>query len=150
MKRIVKATEPDLPEWVRMGIQLWHECSETELKATFQHILQSERDELFLYRLDEEYAGFIHVSVRNDYVNGSTSTPTGYIEGIYVKPEYRKRHIGKELVKAGESWASERGCRQIGSDVLIGNTMSYEFHRRTGFREVERVICFIKNIAQEM
>ena len=33
--------------------------------------------------------GFAQCTLRNDYVEGSSSSPVGYLEGIYVKDEYR-------------------------------------------------------------
>ncbi len=146
MKNTVKATEANLNDWVKMGVQLWPDNTEDELKEVFLDILKSDKEEGLLYYLDNEYVGFINVSIRSDYVSGSTSSPVGYVEGIYVKPEYRNRSIARELVRAGELWASDRGCKQMGSDILIDNNTSYDFHKKVGFEEVERVICFIKDI----
>lgn len=146
MKNIVKVTGATLHDWVKMGIQLWPDCTEDELKDIFQSILESNKEEGFLYYLNNKYVGFINVSIRSDYVNGSESSPVGYIEGIYVKPEYRNRNIARKLVRAGEIWANSRGCMQMASDILIDNNASYDFHKKVGFDEAERVICFIKDI----
>lgn len=146
MKNIVKATETNLNDWVKMGIQLWPHCTDEELRTIFLDILRSDKEEGLLYYLDNEYVGFINVSIRSDYVSGSTSSPVGYVEGIYVKPEYRNRSIARELVRAGELWSSNRGCKEMGSDALIDNMISYDFHKKVGFDEVERVVCFIKDI----
>lgn len=143
---IVVATESTLTDWVKMGVQLWPDNTEDELKEVFLDILKSDKERGLLYYLDNEYIGFINVSIRSDYVNGSTSSPVGYVEGIYVKPGYRNRGIARELVRAGELWASNRGCKQMASDILIDNNISYDFHKKVGFDEVERVICFIKDI----
>lgn len=145
-KCIQKANKAILNDWVKMGIQLWPDYLENELKDIFLGILGSDKEECFLYYLDNEYVGFINVSTRNDYVNGSESSPVGYVEGIYVKPEHRNRNIARKLVRAGELWASGRGCKQMASDILIDNNISYDFHKKVGFNEVERVICFIKDI----
>lgn len=89
---------------------------------------------------------FIHISVRSDYVEGSKDSPTGFIEGIYVKPEYRKKGISKNLIEKGESWLKTKGCSQIGSDIEQSNDTSYHFHKNVGFKEVNRLIAFIKEI----
>lgn len=146
MKNIVKVTGATLNDWVKMGIQLWPDCTEDELKDIFQSVLESNKEEGFLYYLNNKYVGFINVSIRSDYVNGSESSPVGYIEGIYVKPEYRNRNIARKLVRAGEIWANSRGCMQMASDILIDNNVSYDFHKKVGFDEAERVVCFIKDI----
>ena len=84
--------------------------------------------------------------IRVDYVEGSESSPTGYVEGIYVKELYRRQGIAKRLLEQGEAWALSRGCTQMGSDIEADNGGSYEFHTKAGFQEANRLICFIKDI----
>ncbi len=38
--------------------------------------------------------------MRTDYVEGTESSPVGYLEGIFVKEEYRKNGYAKELLFA--------------------------------------------------
>ena len=49
----------------------------------------------FLYSHNEKYVGFLSLSIRTDYVEGTFSSPVGYVEGIYVLPEYRNKGIAK-------------------------------------------------------
>lgn len=88
----------------------------------------------------------MNLSLRHDYVPGVTQSPVAYIEGIYVKENYRKQGIGKALIQYAEQWAIEQGCTQLASDALLENTERYEFHTHIGFEEVERVVCFIKPV----
>ncbi|MEL7226622.1 MAG: GNAT family N-acetyltransferase, partial [Cyanobacteria bacterium J06576_12] len=67
-------------------------------------------------------------------------------DAFYVAPSARKLGIGKALIKQAETWAIKNGCTQLASDVLIENTESCQFHTQVGFAEVERVVCFIKNV----
>lgn len=90
--------------------------------------------------------GFINLSIRVDYVEGSNSTPVGYVEGIYVMDGYRKQGIATKLLKQGEVWAKDHGCTQMASDIEIPNAISYDFHLSVGFQEANRIICFIKDI----
>ena len=94
----------------------------------------------------DEYIGFINLSIRIDYVEGSNSSPVAYVEGIYVKPEYRNKGIAKSLIANGEEWARFKGCTQMGSDIEMDNDISYKFHQKIGFDEANRIICFIKDI----
>jgi aminoglycoside 6'-N-acetyltransferase I len=93
--------------------------------------------------------GVAHVALRSDYVNGIELGGTfGYLEAVYVKPEYRKNGIAAALVKLCEDWARARGCREFASDCLLDNTDSYLFHLRIGFTETERCIFFRKEIPE--
>ena len=143
---IVEVREEHLEQWKRLGVMLWPGHSFAELRESFLQILRSPKETAFLCRVGQDYAGFINVSIRVDYVEGSESSPTGYVEGIYVKELYRRQGIAKRLLEQGEAWALSRGCTQMGSDIEADNGGSYEFHTKAGFQEANRLICFIKDI----
>ncbi|MDI9484304.1 MAG: GNAT family N-acetyltransferase [Bacillota bacterium] len=143
---IVEVREEHLEQWTRLGVMLWPGHSFAELRESFLQILRSPKETAFLCRVGQDYAGFINVSIRVDYVEGSESSPTGYVEGIYVKELYRRQGIAKRLLEQGEAWALSRGCTQMGSDIEADNGGSYEFHTKAGFQEANRLICFIKDI----
>ncbi|HEY9823265.1 MAG TPA: GNAT family N-acetyltransferase, partial [Candidatus Sericytochromatia bacterium] len=44
-----------------------------------------------------------------------------------------------------EQWAREQGCIELALDALLDNPASHEFYTKVGFREVERVVFFIKS-----
>lgn len=146
--KIVKITQDDFQEWLDLALKLWSDASAEEMQVSLINILQSSREEGFLIRDDDETAiAFMNLSLRYDYVPGATQTPVAYVEGIYVKEEYRKQGVGAYLIQYAEQWALEQGCLELASDALIENTDSYEFHTKIGFQEVERVVTFIKQIA---
>ncbi|GKX67306.1 aminoglycoside 6'-N-acetyltransferase [Inconstantimicrobium mannanitabidum] len=145
MNNIIKVESENLETLIKLSLELWphhiYEEIEEEYKA-----LNSANNAFFLFKEDNMYIGFIHVSLRHDYVEGSNSSPVGYVEGIYVKEEYRGKGIAKSLVKSGEEWAATKGCTEMASDIEAQNHVSYDFHKSIGFKEVNRIICFIKDI----
>lgn len=144
--QIRKLGTEQIRDVVFMALDLWKEASYHDLNELFQKLTESKSDAVFIYQIENENVGFVHLSIRNDYVEGSNSSPVGYVEGVYVKPDFRARKIAKELVKSGEQWAKEKGCSQIGSDIEYDNHVSYKFHQKIGFKEANRLICFIKDI----
>ena len=90
--------------------------------------------------------GFCEVSLRRDYVEGTEGGTVGYIEGVFVLPEYRGRHIAKELIKLSENWAKEKGCDEFASDCELDNAQSLQLHLKTGFKEAGRNIHFVKKL----
>ncbi len=44
------------------------------------------------------------------------------------------------------TWAKEQGCKEFASDVELSNIVSQEVHEKMGFKEVNRVVCYIKEI----
>ena len=89
-------------------------------------------------------AGFAQCQLRHDYVEGTETSPVGYLEGIYVRVPFRGRGTARGLLSACEDWAAERGCGEFASDCELGNTGSVAFHSRAGFAEANRVVCFVK------
>lgn len=125
--------------WAELCAELWphHEIGEflSERKAGgYQHE--------YLYLVDERPIAFISLSLRHDYVEGTSSRPVGYIEGIYVRQEHRKMGIARELVAFARRWSAERGCAELASDCLLENEVSRAFHRRVGFQEANVIVCF--------
>lgn len=125
--------------WAEMCIEVYQEGSiEMYLKERKAGKLPYE----FVYCADDDYVGMLSLSIRNDYVQGTSTSPVAYVEGIYVKPAYRNKGIAKQLVEFSKCWALERGCSELASDCVIDNLDSYEFHKSVGFEEAGRVICF--------
>lgn len=93
---------------------------------------------------DGSLVGFVEASIRSDYVPGTTTSPVGYLEGLYVTPPYRRGGTARALVNAAEQWALERGCREMASDVDLNNVVSQSTHTALGYRESERVIFYRK------
>jgi aminoglycoside 6'-N-acetyltransferase I len=85
--------------------------------------------------------GFLEVGLR-DYAEGCLTSPVGYLEGIYVRAEWRRRGVGRGLVRAGEEWARTVGCTEMASDRELINDESGAFHSSVGYSEVERIVCY--------
>ena len=88
--------------------------------------------------------GFAQCQLRYDYVEGTKTTPVGYLEGIFIKDGYRNKGYAKELLLECEAWAKYNGCQEFASDCEIDNINSLHFHKAMNFTEANRIICFIK------
>ena len=138
----------DLPECLAMACDLWPNEQKEDLEKHFRDILASESWKTILCRNDNQEAiAFINLSIRQDYVEGKNSEkPVGYIEGIYVKPMYRKQGIARELARLGEEWSRERGSEEYASDTEMENLESQKFHRHIGFTGEQAIVHFIKKL----
>lgn len=144
---VLGVRETDFGEWLAMAAELWPDHTKVELDETLRDVVTSPLQTAFIAVDDVGApAGFAIISIRHDYVEGSNSSPVGYVEGIYVRAAYRRGGIGGMLLRAGEEWAREQGCSQMGSDADIDNTLSHSFHRDAGFTEAGRAVHFIKEL----
>ena len=139
------ASKKDITALVEMGLLLWPKESKAGLEKEFSKYLKQKNQKIIICFDKKEYAGFIHTSIRKEYVEGAKTSPVGYIEGIFVYEKYRKKGIAKELVKLGEIWAKGKGCKEMGSDTETENKKSIAFHTSLGFSS-EEVVIFIKKI----
>ena len=143
---IVIADSTILKEWTDLAILLFPHSTFDEELDLHKKILASDNEVGLLYQKDNLHVGFMHLSIRNDYVNGTDTSPVAFIEAIYVLPEYRNQGIGKEFIEYAEQFARQKGVSQLASDCFIDNHLSENFHKSCGFMEKERVICFVKDV----
>src|SRR4029453_18419193 len=78
---------------------------------------------------------FVEASKRVDYVNGTSSSPVAFVEGVYVEPAARDRGVARALVSAVEDWAEAEGCAELASDSPLENLAAPPFPRAFGFGE---------------
>lgn len=138
----------DARGWLELRRALWPEGSDAEHRAEMAFECRSpERFAAFVaYDDSGRAAGLVEVSLRHDYVNGTTTSPVGFLEGLYVVPAARRRGTARALVRGALDWAREKGCRELASDALLENEASHALHRALGFLETERVVYFRKPI----
>ncbi|MDD5639297.1 MAG: GNAT family N-acetyltransferase [Candidatus Pacebacteria bacterium] len=142
-----KLTKKDFEECLTMGVILYKKYSREELWGEFYKALRSRKNAIiYICKDKEKLVGFIKLSLRNDYVEGSNSSPVGYVEGIYIDPNYRGLGLGRKLFKFGEKWSFERGCNEYAADSNFPEKESQKILSRIGFKEVNRIICYLKKI----
>lgn len=138
----------EIDEWSALRIELWADGTLDEHRAEATIALdEPTRLVAFLARdADGRAVGFAEASVRSDYVNGCSTSPVGFLEGLYVREDARRRGVARGLVVAVERWARNRGCIELASDALLVNAPSQKVHRAIGFTETERVVFFRKSL----
>jgi aminoglycoside 6'-N-acetyltransferase I len=90
--------------------------------------------------------GFLEAGLRSHADGCDPARPTGYIEGWFVREEFRNRGVGRDLMRAAEEWALSQGCSEMASDALIDNTVSQRAHEALGFEVVDRCVHFRKRL----
>ena len=140
---IRKAEFSDLPVLTGLALKLWPDHDREEMYEELSSIVAKPDAAFFLA---ENASGFAQCQLRYDYVEGTESSPVGYLEGIYVEEGCRRQGLARALLAACENWARERGCREFASDCELTNTQSLRFHLSLGFEEANRIICFTKKL----
>lgn len=141
---VKKAGNNDLETLANLAVLMWQSNSVNELISEFSEMMSDGKSKFFLKYENDEPIGFAQCRLRYDYVEGTKTTPVGYLEGIFVKEGYRGRGYAKELLAECEAWAKENGCSEFASDCEIDNMDSFAFHKAMNFTEANRIICFTK------
>ena len=146
--KVERVTPATIDDWATLRVALWPHGSFDDMRREALALLDKKPAAVaFLLRAEAgAVLGFAEATVRADYVNGCSTSPVGFLEGIYVRPEGRRKGGARLLCHAVEAWARGQGCHELASDTEIENGTSQLMHEALGFAESERVVCYHKRI----
>lgn len=141
-----KAEKNELETLAKLSVHMWNSHSINELINKFSETISKGSAQFFLKYENDVPVGFAQCQLRYDYVEGTETTPVGYLEGIFIKERYRNKGYARDLLAACETWAKDNGCQEFASDCEIDNIGSFNFHKAMNFIEANRIICFTKKL----
>ena len=128
--------------WLALRLALWPGVSEAGQLSGMTDALARGHYVRLALTAGGSAVGFVEASKRVDYVNGTSSSPVAFLEGLYVVPGSRRQGVARVLVESVMKWASAEGCSELASDSLLDNSAAHAAHRSLGFEETERVVYF--------
>ena len=146
---IERCTSERFEDWVRLRQALWPDDTLEDHRRYAASTLDRP-DETVAYLARDEcgsVVAFAEATLRRDYVNGCSTSPVGFLEGLYVQAPYRGRGLARLLCRTLERWATDLGCAEFASDVLLHNEAGQTAHEALGFEETERVVYYVKRLA---
>ncbi|MCM1386079.1 MAG: GNAT family N-acetyltransferase [Bacillus sp. (in: Bacteria)] len=99
------ASKDDVGIIANLAAFMWNADSVEELTDGILEILSKEDARIFLQYENDIPIGFAQCQLRHDYVEGTKTTPVGYLEGIFIMENYRSKGYAKELLNECEIWA---------------------------------------------
>ena len=114
---IRKATIDEALCVAKLAIQMWEENTLEGLTEELAEIIAKPESVVFLLCDGEDVIGFAQCQLRHDYVEGTDSSPVGYLEGIFV--EEGNRQELHEVIR-NHSMAAGRRVKEEGleNDLL--------------------------------
>ena len=143
---IRKASFEEAVSAAALAIRMWEDNTLEGLAASFRDLIADPEATVYLLYENNKPVAFAQCQLRHDYVEGTETSPVGYLEGIYVDEACRGKGYARMLLCACEGWAKEQGCTEFASDCELENEGSLAFHLAMGFEEMNRVICFAKRL----
>ena len=120
MKALIeRVTGATVAEWIALRVELWPHEAKAELERQGRELLTREQPAVAFLLRDEAGAAIAmaEATIRRDYVNGCSTSPVAFLEGIYVRPAWRRQGAARLLCQAVEAWGREQGCREFASDA---------------------------------
>jgi aminoglycoside 6'-N-acetyltransferase I len=115
---IRRVTPADARVWTAMRCSLWPDGvadHEAEIASFFAGNLL-EPIAVFVAEIpDRGIGGFAELSIRTD-IAGLAGERTGYVEGLFVRPDVRQQGVATKLLKTSRNWARQQKCTAFASD----------------------------------
>ena len=94
---IKQANLNDVLDVARLALVLWPHHSMHAMALKISETIQENKGAYFLALDKNETIGFAQVNLRHDYVEGTHSSPVGYLEGIFDDENYRHQGCAKQI-----------------------------------------------------
>ena len=120
---------------------LGYDCS-CEFVSTRISNLDKGREKVFVAEVNGIVAGYIHAEKHQTLY----FEPMINILGLAVSSEFRRRGIGRMLLKRAEHWANEVGIHKIRLNSGASRKEAHLFYRAMGYNNEKGQIRFIKDI----
>ena len=133
---------PSDVKWLSLRVLLWPCASEAEHLRDMDNVATRGHFVRLALLANGSAVGLVEAAKRVDYVNGTSSSPVAFLEGLYVEPTSRRRGVARALVAAVERWAAAERCTELASDSPLENVAAHAAHLALGFEETERVVYF--------
>lgn len=118
-----------------------YDCS-CEFVSTRISNLDKGREKVFVAEVNGIVAGYIHAEKYQTLY----FEPMINILGLAVSSEFRRRGIGRMLLKRAEHWANEVGIHKIRLNSGASRKEAHLFYRAMGYNNEKGQIRFIKDI----
>ena len=139
--QIARPKSPEDRDWLSLRSKLWPGLDAEHLRYMGDALARGHCVRLAIAATGAAI-GFVEASKRVDYVNGTSTSPVAFLEGLYVEPASRRKGVARALIAEVLRWAQAEGCSELASDSPLENVAAHAAHRARGFEEMERVVYF--------
>lgn len=108
----------DAQAWEKLRCDLWPEGvadHAPEIASFLAGTLNEPSAVLVAENSDGEIIAIAELSIRTD-IPTLAGSPVGYVEGLYVMPDARRRGVARSLLRASRDWAREQRCTGFAGD----------------------------------
>jgi diamine N-acetyltransferase len=109
--------------------------------AEVDRILAAPDELLRIAEHDGETVGLVHALLYDTPpIPAMTPARRAHVDSLVVRPEARRRGIGRQLMAEVQAWAEAKGATEIVLTVWAGNQAAEAFYLGLGFAAVNQVL----------
>lgn len=133
-------------DWFELRDLLWPNHDPMELKKEMLEIEEKADQMPVFFAYDQEVmCGFMECSLKEE-APGCHSNRILYIEGWYVRDNYRQKGVGRKLFEHASQWGKSHGCIEMASDTNENYPISPIAHKKIGFLESSIPFYYYKKL----
>lgn len=103
----------------------------THLRVTVEQFFSHDTPLWWVTDEQQSRIGCVWLGIAIDQSSGKRHA---HIFLLYVKPEHRRQGIARALMQVAETWAKNRGDRQIGLQVFTNNQPAVNLYKALGYQ----------------
>ena len=132
------ATRDNACEVANLAIQMWEDNSIEGLTEEFIELIEKEDAQIFIKFVQDKAVGFAQCQLRYDYVEGTESSPVGYLEGIFLEKEYRGKGYATECLNYAKRIAQNENAYKM--MLLTGSKKesTLNFYKNAGYNSTDK------------
>lgn len=130
----------DAEDVVRLTVELGYQADAASVARRLSRILSRDDQQFFVADAGGRAIEWVHVIVA-EYVE---LDPFVVIGGLVVDRAYRRKGIGRVLMRHAEDWAKESGCSIVRLWSTISRTGAHAFYQELGYARVKTQHSFAK------
>lgn len=135
---IKRAGIEDAEALADLAIQMWSDHAPEDLEAEFRRLAMNDEAACFIKYVDEKPIAFAQCGLRHDYVEGTDSSPVGYLEGLFVSEGYRNKALPRSSCQNARDGQRKKAAANLPATASLimrtasGSTFPWDLRRPIG------------------
>ncbi len=144
--QIIRTPHPPDPLLAQIGDLLGAEGAPGDAATMARRLSLLPREDRILMALEaDRLLGFAHLRITRDLA----AEEAAEVVAIVVRPEYRRRGIGRMLIAAAETWGRQSGRARLLLRTDVVRTPAHAFYVALGYQKAATSIDFVRDLGIE-
>ena len=124
--------------------QLGYDLTATEMRRRYAVIANTTGHAILVAECEARPVGLVHLYVRP----ALDKPPEVMVQAIVIDAAHRSKGIGKILMSAAESWASERGYDSVALHSNVSRSGAHSFYETLGYQLIATSHLFRRELGK--